>query len=84
MDLFMKTPCVSVVDDQRGAWLAVRGCIEGSGAQVQTVEIKYQAATGERNGSLDLAFIDIEMPESMAFKLSVSCRSYVPAGLLPW
>lgn len=61
-----------------------RGRIEESGTQIQTAEVKYQAATGGRNGSLDLACVEIEMPESMAFKLGVSCRSYDPAGWLPW
>ena len=55
MDLFRKTPCVSVMDDQRGAWLVGRGCIDESGAQVQTAEVKCQTATGGGNGYFDLA-----------------------------
>ena len=58
MDLFRKTPCVSVMGDQRGAWLVGRGCIEESGAQVQTAEVKCQTATG--GGTVNLTW-----PESI-------------------
>ena len=58
----MNKPRVLVVDDQQSARIIMRGVIEDLGAQVQTAEDGYQAIEGAKNGSFDLAFIDIEMP----------------------
>ena len=58
----MNKPRVLVVDDQQSARINMRGLIEDLGAQVQTAEDGYQAIEGAKNGSFDLAFIDIEMP----------------------
>ena len=58
----MNKPRVLVVDDQQSARIIMRGLIEDLGAQVQTAEDGYQAIEGAKNGSFDLAFIDIEMP----------------------
>ena len=58
----MNKPRVLVVDDQQSARITMRGLIEDLGAQVQTAEDGYQAIEGAKNGSFDLAFIDIEMP----------------------
>ena len=58
----MRKTRVLVVDDQQSARITMCGLIEDLGAQVQTAEDGYQAIEGARNGSFDLAFIDIEMP----------------------
>ncbi|HEV7575496.1 MAG TPA: response regulator [Caldimonas sp.] len=73
-----------VVEDDRSVLRSVRACLEASGWTAREAQTLRQGITEARSNKLDLAVVDLDLPDGdgVDFMLSLRERSSVPIIVL--